>query len=113
MQCRFDCGRQRRAEELHMYGLICKFKAQPGQRDRLIKLMLGDQEPIPGCISFVVAEDPTDADVVWITEVWESKEAHALSLQMPKIKASIAEAMPLILSFELNVETNPVGQIWG
>jgi quinol monooxygenase YgiN len=94
-----------------MHGLIGKFTAQSGQRDRLVKLMYGDGEPLPGLLSFVIAQDPADADVVRITELWEDKESHTLSLQIPKIKASIAEAMPLIKSFDLNVETTPVLQI--
>ncbi len=36
-----------------MYGLIGKFTAQAEQRDRLIKLMISDNGPIPSCLSFV------------------------------------------------------------
>ena len=94
-----------------MYGLIGKFKAKPGQRDALIASMLDDDTPIPGCFSFVVACDPDDADVVWITEVWESQASHKASLEMPSVKESIARAMPLIASFDQHVETVPVGGI--
>jgi quinol monooxygenase YgiN len=94
-----------------MYGLIGKFKAQPGQRDALIGAMLDDDSVIPGCHSFVVARDPTDADTVWITEVWDSQASHKASLELPSVKASIARAMPLIASFDQHVETEPVGGI--
>ena len=94
-----------------MYGLIGKFRAKPGQRDALVSAMLDDDTPIPGCISFVVAHDPSDADVVWITEVWDSQASHKASLQMPSVKASIERAIPLIAKFDEQVETVPVGGI--
>jgi len=94
-----------------MYGLIGKFKAKPGQRDAVIGAMLDDDSVIPGCLSFVVARDPADADVVCITEVWDSQASHKASLELPSVKASIARAMPLIASFDQHVETEPVGGI--
>jgi quinol monooxygenase YgiN len=94
-----------------MYGLIGKFRALRGKRDALISAMLDDDTPIPGCISFVVAQDPADPDVVWITEVWDSQESHTASLKMPSVKASIERAMPLIAKFEMNAETVLVGGI--
>jgi len=43
-----------------MYGLIVKLTATPGRRDELITLMGGDDShTIPGCLSFIVAEDTT------------------------------------------------------
>jgi len=94
-----------------MYGLIGKFKAVSGQRDALIAAMLDDDSTIPGCLSFVVARDPTDADVVWITEVWEDQASHKASLELSSVKESIKRAMPLIASFDQHVETVPVGGI--
>ena len=94
-----------------MYGLIGKFRAHRGKRDALVRAMLDDDTPIPGCISFVVAHDLSDPDAVWITEVWDSQESHKASLKMPSVKASIERAMPLIAKFDKQVETAPVGGI--
>jgi len=94
-----------------MYGLIGKFRAHRGKRDALVRAMLDDDTPIPGCISFVVAHDTSDPDTVWITEVWDSQESHKASLKMPSVKASIERAMPLIAKFDKQVETVPVGGI--
>ena len=63
-----------------MYGLIGKMKVTPGQRDALIALLLGGVSDMPGCLSYVVAQDPADADIVWITEVWDSQASHLLRL---------------------------------
>ena len=67
-----------------MYGLVVKLTSAPGRRDELIALMGGDDShTIPGCLSFIVAEDAVDENVLWITEVWESQASHEASLQAP------------------------------
>jgi quinol monooxygenase YgiN len=91
-----------------MYGLIGKFKAQSGKRDELIGIMTSGAVKMPGCISYVIAKDPADADAIWITEVWDSKESHAGSLNIPEVKATIQKAMPLIAGFDHHIETEPV-----
>jgi quinol monooxygenase YgiN len=95
-----------------MYGLVSKFRTAPGKRDQLAALMLPKPgEVLAGCVSFVVANDPTDADAIWITEVWESDAAHKASLELPQVKASIAVGMPLIVDFVMHVETEVIGGI--
>lgn len=92
-----------------MYGLIGKMKARPGQRDALIAILLDDLESLPGCLSYVAAKDPGDADSIWITEVWDNRENHTASLALPAVKIAIAQAMPLIFAIESPIETEPVG----
>jgi quinol monooxygenase YgiN len=92
-----------------MYGLIVKLTSAPKRRDELITLMGGeDSYTIPGCLSFIVAEDATDEDVLWITEVWESKSAHEESLKRPPVQESLQDADTLIASFEKIATTQPV-----
>jgi quinol monooxygenase YgiN len=64
---------------------------------------------MPGCLSYVIAHDPSDPDALWITEIWENKESHAASLNLPAVKAAIARGRPLIAGFSNRVETAPVG----
>ncbi len=92
-----------------MYGLIGSFKAKQGQRDALLAILLGNVGDMPGCLGYVVAEDPKDADAIWITEVWDSPDSHKASLAIPSVKDAIARAMPLIDSFGQHTETRPVG----
>jgi quinol monooxygenase YgiN len=94
-----------------MYGLIGKMKAQPGQRDALINLILGGTTQMPGCLSYIVARDTQDPDAIWVTEVWDSAESHKNSLTLPEVQATIAQARPLIASFEPGTETEPVGGV--
>ncbi|MBL0939063.1 MAG: antibiotic biosynthesis monooxygenase [Gemmatimonadaceae bacterium] len=55
-----------------MYGLIGKFKAKPGERDALLALLLEASADMPGCRSYIVGRDLTDAEGIWVTEVWVS-----------------------------------------
>jgi quinol monooxygenase YgiN len=52
-----------------MYGLIGKMMAVAGQREALIAILLEGVAGMPGCLSYVVARDPADAEGLWITEV--------------------------------------------
>lgn len=92
-----------------MYGLIGKMLANPGERETLLAIMLGGTAAMPGCLSYVVARDPLDENALWITEVWDSAEAHKASLSLPAVQATINEARPLIAGFGERFETEPVG----
>lgn len=92
-----------------MVGLIGKMTAVPGEREALAAILLAGTGGMPGCLSYVVAADPADADALWITEVWESREAHQASLQLPAVQAAIAEGRPLIAGFSDRHETTPLG----
>jgi quinol monooxygenase YgiN len=92
-----------------MYGLIVKLTSAPGRRNELIEMMGGeDSNTVPGCLSFIVAEDAADENVLWITEVWDSQAAHEASLQAPPIKESLTDADTLIAAFEKIATTHPV-----
>lgn len=92
-----------------MYGLIGKMRAQPGQRDALAAILLGGTKAMPGCLSYVVANDTADADALWITEVWQDEASHKASLQLPAVQAAIAKGRPLIAGFETQLITEPLG----
>lgn len=92
-----------------MYGLIGKMTAVPGQRDALAALLLESTQAMPGCLSYIIASDPADADALWITEVWDNSTSHQASLALPIVQATIAKARPLIAGFSNRVETAPIG----
>lgn len=94
-----------------MYGLVNKFKAQSGQRDALLAILLDSTGELPGCFSYVVAKDAKDPDVIWVTEVWESKESHQASLATPAVKDAIGRGKPLIADLGDHFETVPVGGV--
>ena len=92
-----------------MYGMIGKIAAKPGQRAALLKLLLQGSADMPGCLSYIVAEDIGDPDAIWVTEVWDSEASHKASLQLPQVNAAIKAAMPLIAGFDTAATTRPVG----
>jgi quinol monooxygenase YgiN len=95
--------------ERGMYGLIGKMRAVTGQRDALIAILLEGVSGMPGCLSYVVAQDPADADAIWVTEVWDSQDSHKASLSLPSVKDAISRGKPLIAGFDQHIETAPVG----
>jgi hypothetical protein len=90
-----------------MYGLIGKMRTQPGQRDALIAILIAGTGSMPGCLSYVVAKDPADADSIWITDVGQPGESQGIA------GAAIGQAMgrrrPLIAGFDQQIPTEPVG----
>ena len=92
-----------------MYGLIGKMTAVAGQRDALAAALLDSTQAMPGCLSYVIATDPADADALWITEVWDSPASHQASLALPAVQSTIRKARPLIAGSSNRVETVPVG----
>jgi quinol monooxygenase YgiN len=92
-----------------MYGLIGKMTAVEGQRDALIAILLEGINSMPGCLSYVVAKDPAEADAIWITEVWDSAASHQASLSLPAVQQAIARGRPLIAGFGERFVTEPVG----
>jgi len=92
-----------------MYGLIGKMNAAAGQRDALAAILLEGTQAMPGCLSYIIAADPAEADALWVTEVWDSQASHQASLTLPAVKSAIARGRPLIAGFGQRVETRPVG----
>jgi quinol monooxygenase YgiN len=92
-----------------MYGLIGKMMVVSGQRDALLAILLEGSGEMPGCLSYVVAADPADADAIWVTEVWESEASHAASLSLPSVQQAIARGRPLIAGFAERFVTTPLG----
>ena len=92
-----------------MYGLIGQITAIDNKRDELMALLLEGTKNMPGCLSYVIAKDNEDDNAIWITEVWESRESHAASLNLPAVQEAIGRGKPLIAGFGQRLETEPVG----
>jgi quinol monooxygenase YgiN len=92
-----------------MYGLIGKIKALPGQRDALISILIKGAKEMPGCLSYVVAQDQSDQDALWVTEIWDDKASHQASLSLDSVQDAIRLGRPLIAGFGERFETTPMG----
>lgn len=94
-----------------MYGLIGQMIAIPGKRDELLAAMAEATGAMPGCLSYIIAQDTTNRDALWITEAWDAKESHEAALSLPHVQAAIAQARPLIAGFGARIETVPVAGV--
>lgn len=92
-----------------MYGLIGQIVAAPGCREEVVAALLEGSREMPGCLSYVVALDPSDPDAVWITEAWVDEESHRASLELPAVRHAIERARPHIVGFGARHVTIPVG----
>jgi quinol monooxygenase YgiN len=94
-----------------VYGYIASMRTRPGKRGEVIDRLLEGIDGLrsAGCLSYVVGECLDDQDRIWVTEVWESAEHHAASLQLPETKAAIATVMPLLTGEFTRQETRVVG----
>jgi quinol monooxygenase YgiN len=93
------------------YGYINSIGTKPGSRDDVVTILLSGTEGLraAGCLQYTVAADPTDDSTIWVTEVWESKDHHQASLQLPETKAAIAKAMSMLTGEFHPTETQVIG----
>lgn len=97
-------------EAVPEYGLIGQMIAQPGQRAALVAALSEGSDAMPGNIAYLVGEDSANPDAIWIVEIWETKEAHAASLQLPAVQEAIRKGRPLIAGFGTRAEFKPVAK---
>jgi len=100
-----------RVEEVELYGVIGLMKAVPGKRDALVSILAEGTGTMPGCLAYIIAEDVKDADGIWVTEIWKTRQYHDDALKLPAVIDAISRGRPLIASFEINAETRPVAGV--
>lgn len=93
------------------YGYFGTMRVRPGHRDEVVATLVSGQEDLKaaGCDLYAVGVSDADKDLVWVNEIWASKEAHTASLQLPEVKAAIAKTMPLLTGEFTGQEVDIVG----
>jgi|SRR6185437_8574195 len=91
-----------------MWGMIAKITAVPDKREEIIAILRQSAAKMPGCISYVVAEDAAAEHTLWVTEVWLSQADHDASLGLRQVQEAMPRARPLIANFERIAVTTPV-----
>ncbi|MEV6300237.1 putative quinol monooxygenase [Actinoplanes sp. NPDC051861] len=81
-----------------VYGYLGSMKARSGHRDEVVEILTGGADGLraAGCHLYVVGVSESDDQTIWVSEVWDSKEHHDASLQLPETRAAIARAMPML-----------------
>ena len=93
------------------YGYIGSMTTKPGCRDEVVSLLVNGAEGLRefGCRVYAVSISDSDDDIIWMTEVWDTKELHDASLQLPEVKAAIAKAMPMLTGEFTSQELTVIG----
>src|SRR5262245_17388290 len=91
-----------------MWNLIVRIRVSAGRRDQFIELLQQSAVGMPGCLSYVAAEDASDEATVWVTEVWRDEASHEASLSLPQVQAVIPRGKSMVSSFERIAVTSPV-----
>lgn len=84
------------------YGYINKFTTQPNKQNDLMAILLNAAEALEkneDCLQYLISTT-REQDVLYVTEIWNSKEAHDAALEPAEVKAVIANAMPFIASVD-------------
>ncbi len=95
------------------YGYIGSMRTKEGHRDEMIEILLRGADGLraAGCRLYAVGIDPADADVIWVSEIWDSAEQHDASLQLPETRAAISRAMPMLTGQFTRQELTVVGGV--
>jgi quinol monooxygenase YgiN len=80
------------------YGYIGSMRVKEGHRDAVAAILTSGADGLraAGCRLYAVGLSVTDENVIWVSEIWDSRQAHDASLQLPEAKAAIATAMPML-----------------
>jgi len=81
------------------YGLHGSLKATEGNGDELENVLIEASQlvsKLKGCRLYAVSRDLDNDDLVWVTEIWDTRADHANSLKDANVLALIGRAMPLI-----------------
>jgi quinol monooxygenase YgiN len=70
----------------------------PGKRDELVAHLTRRSDVLAelGCLAYEVGVNDESPDTVFVVELWRDEAAHKASLFLPEVRASIAEARPLL-----------------
>jgi quinol monooxygenase YgiN len=81
-----------------MYGYLGSMRTRPGHRDDVVAILTRSSDGLrsAGCELYLVGVADDEPDRIWVTEMWQSKQHHDDSLQLPETKQAIATAMPML-----------------
>ena len=89
-------------------GNDCKDNVSPRKGDEMIQILKESAADMPGCLSYVVAKDAAEENIIWVTEVWESMSSHDAALSLPAVKKAIPRGKAIVSNFERIAVTSPV-----
>lgn len=78
------------------YSHVGTLETHPGHRDEVVAILVRSHTQMRdvGCLRYEVGVNDDTPDIVYVNELWESVDAHKASLQLPRVREAIGEAMP-------------------
>ena len=69
-----------------------------GHRDKVVEILVRSKPDLEanGCLLYEVGINNEFDNTVFVSELWESSEAHKTSLQLHSVQSAIQEAMPFL-----------------
>ena len=96
------------------HALINKLTAKPGERDAVVDLLLQSGELFndnAACLLYFVTEAVDDPNVIWVVDLWTSKDAHTEALGDPRLRPYIERTMPLLEGMPEQTEVRSRGYV--
>ena len=93
------------------YALVNKLTAKPGHRDEVVDILLESGRLLddPACALYLVTKAVDDPDLIYVVDLWATKEAHEAALQQPELRPFVERAMPLLEGMPEQTELEPAG----
>jgi quinol monooxygenase YgiN len=98
---------QQRMKATH--GFHATMTARPGKADELIGLLLSGAPTNEDCVLYLVGRSATNPNLVYVTEGWTTKEAHAENFAREQSQALVAKIAPLVTDGAQYQDEVPVG----
>ena len=95
------------------YGYLGSMRTRPGHRDDVVAILTQGADGLQdaGCLLYLVGTSVEDGDAIWVSEVWQSREHHDASLQLPAVRDQITRAMPMLTGEFTGHEIDVVGGV--
>jgi quinol monooxygenase YgiN len=94
------------------YALYTHFTAHTHKGNALTDILVKANHIVSsakGCLLYIINHDADNRDSIWVTELWDSQEDHAISLTMDGCKELMVEAAPLLTCEPEQIVLTPVG----
>lgn len=97
---------------MSQYALYTRYDARPEEGGKLLGLLMKANNIVSnakGCRLFVVNHEADDKDTFWVTELWDTREDHAISQTLDGCKELMVEAGHVLRNDPLQIVLTPVG----
>jgi quinol monooxygenase YgiN len=88
-----------KSDSMGQYGFFVKFKTLEGKREELVSILLQASQfvaTLNACRQYIVYRDAKDENLVYVHEIWDTKEDHDKSLANQASRELIPKAMSLL-----------------